>query len=314
MRTLREWLRRVVSPVHPFARDLFAYMRLLREEGRRLDNRILTRLAQPQGVEDFVGFIAERSYYPGIEAIDTIVVSDIHLGSKHSLAPALHTALSRFTFKRLVLNGDIFDHLNFDPAHLTGEIEGVFPESHRAFIRTLRDLSATHEVVWIRGNHDDALAMHMAEASLGVAHHEYSWEFDGKRYLALHGDQFDRFSHESPVLYAIGTKFYLFLQRMGPWTRGFCQRLKRTTKLYTKALDFVTHGALDYARNKRADVVVCGHTHQVRHATREGVRYVNSGSWTEATGHFITIGERGVRLHTFSDQGAHLAALVPAGI
>ena len=46
------------------------------------------------------------------EKIDTLILSDIHFGSELCNAELLLEILSRFNFKRLILNGDIFDHLN----------------------------------------------------------------------------------------------------------------------------------------------------------------------------------------------------------
>ena len=48
------------------------------------------------------------------EKIDTLILSDIHFGSELCNAELLLEVLSRFKFKRLILNGDIFDHLNLE--------------------------------------------------------------------------------------------------------------------------------------------------------------------------------------------------------
>ncbi|MFN5876361.1 MAG: hypothetical protein ACK45E_08790, partial [Ignavibacteria bacterium] len=41
--------------------------------------------------------------------VDTLIVSDIHLGSDVSRAKPLVQLLRTHTFKRLILNGDVFD-------------------------------------------------------------------------------------------------------------------------------------------------------------------------------------------------------------
>lgn len=308
------FFRRFIAPIHPYVRDLLIYMRILRIEGA--DNRILRRLAQPQPVEDFVGLLAERSAPLGIEEVDTIVVSDIHLGSRHSLAEALNQALKRFSFKRLILNGDIFDHTDFTPEEIAwalaphAPLAGRFDPAHAALLRELHLLSRTREVVWIRGNHDHTLGTLIPDI-VSTMHEEYRWEYGGKRFLALHGDQFDRLAHERPQLYAFGTRFFAFLQWLGPWTRSACSLLKRKTKLYTKALEYVTEGALAHAKHREADYVLCGHTHYVRYESRADVHYYNSGSWTENLGHLITIGTKGIHVHAFSASGEHLGALSP---
>ena len=45
--------------------------------------------------------------------IDTIIVSDIHLGSEVSRPSQVIDMLQSYKFNRLILLGDIFDDLNF---------------------------------------------------------------------------------------------------------------------------------------------------------------------------------------------------------
>src|SRR5262249_7441486 len=45
---------------------------------------------------------------------DTLIVSDVYLGSELCNAELFCRVLSGFRLKRLVLNGDIFDHLNLE--------------------------------------------------------------------------------------------------------------------------------------------------------------------------------------------------------
>jgi len=44
--------------------------------------------------------------------VDTLIVSDVHLGSDLSRPDALLATLRQYTFQRLILLGDIFDDLN----------------------------------------------------------------------------------------------------------------------------------------------------------------------------------------------------------
>jgi UDP-2,3-diacylglucosamine pyrophosphatase LpxH len=48
------------------------------------------------------------------EKIDTLILSDIHFGSELCNAELLFEVMSKFKFRRLILNGDIFDHLNLE--------------------------------------------------------------------------------------------------------------------------------------------------------------------------------------------------------
>ena len=48
------------------------------------------------------------------EKIDTLILSDIHFGSELCNAELLFEVMCKFKFRRLILNGDIFDHLNLN--------------------------------------------------------------------------------------------------------------------------------------------------------------------------------------------------------
>jgi metallophosphoesterase superfamily enzyme len=55
----------------------------------------------------------EFEFEEAIEEVDTLIVSDIHLGSEVSRSKQLLDVIKQFQFKRLILNGDVFDDLNF---------------------------------------------------------------------------------------------------------------------------------------------------------------------------------------------------------
>ena len=296
--SLKRGLQRATAPAHPYMGELLSYTRFLHEEGQ--DNVLLRHIGPPHQVEDLLGLLTEAD---GKERVDTIIVSDLHLGSKLSLAPAFSKALKRFSFNRLILNGDILDHLEHHPS--------LLKPAHRSTLEHLYMLSKTREVVWIEGNHDDGLSEFLRHARVEVRR-EYEWSYRGKRYLALHGDQFDTFYREHPLLYAIGAGFYMMVQVLGgPMSRRFCWFMKRKTKLYTHAITSSVRGALKHARERDADYVFCGHTHHVHEEAEDGVRYYNAGGWTESPCHLIAIGESGIRIHAFSEAGDYLGALSP---
>jgi metallophosphoesterase superfamily enzyme len=79
--------------------------------------------------------------------LDTLIISDLHLGSELSRAGEALDLLQSLRYARLILLGDIFSDLNF--RRLTGE--------HWKFLSCIRKLSNPKrkvEVVWVEGNHD----------------------------------------------------------------------------------------------------------------------------------------------------------------
>src|SRR3989441_10262657 len=81
---------------------------------------------------------------------DTLILSDLHLGSDMSRADEARRMLRQRRFRRLILLGDIFSDLNF----------GRLTKQHWRFLSYIRKLSNPKrqvEVVWVEGNHDHGL-------------------------------------------------------------------------------------------------------------------------------------------------------------
>lgn len=248
------------------------------------------------------------------EEIDTLILSDIHFGSELCNAELLFEVMSKFRFRRLVLNGDIFDHLNLEFEVKTRHLrDGQLPrvKKHRLKKSHLRALSFISglskpendcEVVWIEGNHDEGIS-HIFSALIGATvYNEYMWEFDGKKCLAVHGDQFDEFYKDHLNLVEWGTWAYQALQSFGPKAYPLCLYLKNNSKHYARAINIVAEGAARYAKKKGASVVFCGHTHHAEHKKIGDIDYYNSGTMQSNIGSCITLGEQGFRIHFFEED------------
>jgi UDP-2,3-diacylglucosamine pyrophosphatase LpxH len=248
------------------------------------------------------------------EDVDTLIVSDVHLGSELCNAELFCRVLSGFRFKRLVLNGDIFDHLNLEFEVKTRHLrEGKQPrvkkhrlkKSHLKALSLISGLSKPEnncEVIWIEGNHDEGIS-HIFSSLIGATvHNEYMWEFAGKKCLAIHGDQFDEFYRDHINLVEWVTWVYQALQSFGPKTTPLCLYLKNNSKHYTRAINIVAEGAARYAEKKGADVIFCGHTHHAEHKRIGEIEYYNSGTMQCAIVSCITLGEQGFRIHVFQED------------
>jgi UDP-2,3-diacylglucosamine pyrophosphatase LpxH len=205
--------------------------------------------------------------------LDTIIVSDVHLGSRVSRPDALYRMLRQHTFKRLILNGDIFDDMNI---HRLRRSEWKLL-SH---IRKMARPQAGVEVVWVAGNHD-LLLRPLADLIGARVCREYAWRHCGRSFLAIHGHQFDSFIRQRVVITSIATFLYACAQRIDTHQHRFSRFLKRRTKMWLRNSERVAERAIDYAKRKRSDVILCGHTHQPARIESEGVLYFNSGCWTD---------------------------------
>lgn len=225
---------------------------------------------------------------------DTLIVSDVHLGSPLSMARELYHLLNTSTFKRLILLGDIFSDLNF----------GRLTKDHWKLISLIRKMSNPKrniEVVWVEGNHDLGITMVM-EHLLGVkVFYQYEWEWNGKKCIAMHGHQFDGlFSDGNPWFSSIITNVHLWLQKVGLLKRWLPTILDKIHTHYQRLTKKVAEGAIDAAKQERADYIFCGHTHEPYHQISGYVEYWNTGCWVGGMATFITLDEVDVALRDFS--------------
>src|SRR5882672_10719776 len=223
---------------------------------------------------------------------DTLILSDLHLGSEISRAEDAARMLKRNSFRRLVLLGDIFSDLNF--RRLTKE--------HWKFLSYIRKLSNPKrdiEVVWVEGNHDQGLTNVMSHLVGVRVYEEYTWDFGGKRHLAVHGHQFDRFAVNNLLLSNLGSFLHLQLQKLDVRGKRLSRYVDQLNTRWLRLSSKVAEGAMARARELCSHRVFCGHTHVALHQQAEGVDYYNAGSWTDSTPTYVTVGEEGVQIHSF---------------
>ncbi|WZO99668.1 UDP-2,3-diacylglucosamine diphosphatase [Isosphaeraceae bacterium EP7] len=203
---------------------------------------------------------------------DGIVLSDLHLGSDVCQARLLEEFLT-WAFDHtheLIINGDIFDDLNFKR----------LSKRHFACLKEIRRNSDRDDVrvVWLRGNHDGAadIVSHIVGVEI---HDEYVFDNGQVRLLILHGDQFDTVVTNYAFLTNFACGIYYYFQKSMPHRAS--RWLRRVTKKFQRNSQLVQQRAIDYARSKGFLAVTCGHTHLALDVTVDGVRYLNSGTWTE---------------------------------
>ena len=114
---------------------------------------------------------------------NTLIVSDIHLGSSYSRVDELLFILHSWKSERLILLGDIFQSLNLKR----------FSPNQLELVSYIRKRAEESEVIWVEGNHDEGINK-IVPFVLGIkVYKEFQWEYNGEKYLAIHGHQFDDF-------------------------------------------------------------------------------------------------------------------------
>lgn len=229
--------------------------------------------------------------------VNTLIVSDVHLGAETSRASDCVDMLQQFEFERLILLGDIFADLNFRR----------LKKEHWQFLSHIRKLSNPKrhiEVVWVEGNHDFGLANMMGHLTGVEVLQEYTWEFDGKKHLAIHGHQWDKFISNNFGLSVAISYAHLQLQKIGVPMHPIARFTDKIPTRWQRLTPKVSAGAIHLAKVRHAQRVFCGHTHKAYHLEQDGVAYYNSGCWTDTRATFITIDEQGVQIREY-DQRSH---------
>ena len=226
---------------------------------------------------------------------DTVILSDLHLGSEVCRAKAALEMLKAISFRRLILLGDIFCDLNFRR----------LKKEHWQFLSYIRKLSNPKrgvEVVWVEGNHDYGLCEVMSHLVGIEVYQEYEWWYDGIRHLAIHGHQFDRFVVNNRFISNLFTTIHEKLQKLSFGKKRIVGFLERFDTVWLRLSDKVASGALAHAQQCNVERIFCGHTHEAMRAKRGPIQYFNTGSWTQDTATYITVDEEGVNIHEYHER------------
>ncbi|WP_291778819.1 UDP-2,3-diacylglucosamine diphosphatase, partial [Cecembia sp.] len=137
----------------------------------------------------------------------TIVISDVHLGTKGSKAKEVSRFLKQYSCENLILNGDIIDGWQLKKS-------GAWKRKHtRFFNRILKMIEQENtKVFYLRGNHDDFLdqVLPLQIGNLSIQN-DMVYESQGKKYFITHGDVFDSVTSNFRWIAYLGDMGYTFL-------------------------------------------------------------------------------------------------------
>ncbi len=203
-----------------------------------------------------------------------IVVGDLHLGSSHCRYQAFERLLDSLPAPCvLVANGDTIDHPGLE-----------LPAAALAILERLGD-AARFSPVFIRGNHDETDSL-LADRGFAVVDR---LAIPARQLLICHGDVFHTLrSHHR---WFIRTFHLLHRLRVGLGAPPIhvAQYAKHWRRFYRVLRNSVRDNAIQYAAENGFRTIVCGHVHCAEDTTRDGVRYLNSGCWTEAPSHYLDL-------------------------
>lgn len=219
----------------------------------------------------------------------TIIVSDVHLGTKGSKAKELVRFLKQYRCKQLILNGDIIDGWQLRKS-------GKWKRKHtRFFTKILKMIEEDGtQITYIRGNHDDFLdqVLPFTVGNLKICR-DLIYQSIGKKYYIVHGDVFDSVTSQFKWIAKLGDIGYtllLWLNRQYNYRRlkkglpyySLSQKVKGKVKQAVKYIDDFETQLATMAKYKNCDGIICGHIHQPAIKLIDNIHYMNSGDWVES--------------------------------
>jgi len=243
----------------------------------------------------------------------SIWISDIHLGIKESKTEYLLDFLEHTESDYLYLVGDIIDIWK-------AKRGWYWPEINNRIVRLIMDKAKRGtKVLYVPGNHDelfrDYAGMYFAgiEVSPKVEHRTE----DGRRFIVLHGDEFDYVTMSNRWLAVLGSEAYDVLLRVNRWFNwarrklgmGYWSLSKYLKNQVKEAVKFISNfeaAVVRAARDHGADGVICGHIHHAAISDYEGITYGNCGDWVESCTALAEEEDGNLRLIHWADESAIL--------
>jgi UDP-2,3-diacylglucosamine pyrophosphatase LpxH len=225
------------------------------------------------------------------ERVRAIFLSDIHLGTRACQADRLLEFLKAYDSDYLFLVGDILDLWSMQQ-------RGVYwPAAQNTVLQKILKRARHHaQVIFIPGNHDEAAREHVG-ASFGnirVLMDYVHTAADGRRYLLVHGDEFDQVTRYHRWIAILGDSAYTILVRLNAylsWMRrtlgipGYWSLAGYAKRKVKKAVSFVfdfEQSVARHARERGVDGVICGHIHAATIRELDGITYLNCGDWVDS--------------------------------
>ena len=219
----------------------------------------------------------------------SIWISDLHLGTAGCQADYLLDFLKHTESEQLYLVGDIIDGWAMQRSW-------YWQQSHNDVIqKILRKARKGTQVTYIPGNHDAGARQFIGLlfGDIRIENEVIHTMANGKRFLVIHGDQFDGVIQCARWLALVGDHAYEITLKLNRWFNhlrarfGFSywslsQYLKHKVKKAVHFVDNFEQALANEAKKRGLDGVICGHIHHAEIRTIDGIEYCNDGDWVES--------------------------------
>ncbi|MBB1384110.1 UDP-2,3-diacylglucosamine diphosphatase [Pseudoalteromonas sp. SG45-5] len=221
---------------------------------------------------------SKKPHYPAIW------ISDVHLGYKDCKADYLLDFLNSVESDTLYLVGDIIDLWSMKRQFYW----------HPSHYQVLSCASGTR-VIYIPGNHDETFRNYIDQTLFGIEVHQQFIHTTkaNKRFLLVHGDDFDSATRYNKFISIVGDVGYDFLLFLNRWTNrirkvfggnyySLAAWIKARVHKAREAITAFEDAAIHEAKKQNVDGIICGHIHHPKIKVDDGIVYCNDGDWIES--------------------------------
>jgi len=222
--------------------------------------------------------------------VRSIFLSDIHFGTKGCQAEHLIDFLRQYSSEYLFLIGDILDFWAMSRSISWTRAQNTVIQ------KILRRARHGSQVVLVPGNHDEALREYAGVffGDIQIETERIHTLADGRRFLLVHGDEFDQVTRHHRWVALLGDIAYNQLVNLNmalSWVRrrlgmpGYWSLAGYAKRKVKSAMQFIfdfEDSVIHHVQTRKLDGVICGHIHWAAIKDIQGLTYVNCGDWVDS--------------------------------
>ena len=220
----------------------------------------------------------------------TIWISDLHIGSTQCQADVLLDFLKFNESERLYLVGDIIDFWALSK-------KVYWPREHNTIIqKLLRKARHGTEVIYVPGNHDENVRDYddYIFGDIKVKNSVVHTTLKGKKFLVVHGDEYDTIAKYHRWIAKLGSKGYDWLLEINRFLRvirrflglqshfSLAAFVKYKVKNAVQFISDYEESIVATLNDEGLDGVICGHIHHAEMKDMNGFFYINTGDFVES--------------------------------
>ena len=216
----------------------------------------------------------------------SVWISDAHLCSPDSQSDMLQSFLDSIRCDYLYMVGDMIDVWAL-------RNKWHWPRQYNEVVHKLLKRSRKGaKIIYIPGNHDEFFRDFVGYTfgDVEIRLQSFHTTADGRRFLVIHGDEFDTIVRFKPWLSHLGNWAYRhlitmnravnYVRRLFGWpywsfSRAMARKVGGAVRHLRNYEELLTRAA----RRRNADGVICGHSHKPDMREINGVLYCNTGDW-----------------------------------